>query len=248
MQHHLDKVQYHQRLAERYPSTRLHHAGLAAYHYALWDSLATGKSLLPLITDGAALVVTRKIEKPRVDVSYPYADGLKDLGLQYRLNRTLINKIHQMLKDQFRDASNLTIQGGYEVKLNASGLLSFYFNHSSMVLGSAHGMSAADSVSFAADSAEPLTLKQLFRTDTAYIKPLDEEIRRQMKKREIPLIRGFRGIRSDNGFYLTPKALVLYFQTYEYTPYVYGIPEFPIPYGALTGVLDYTGPLRALLQ
>ena len=47
-------------------------------------------------------------------------------------------------------------------------------------------------------------------------------------------------------FYIADKTLVIYFQLYEITPYVVGLPMFPISVFDLADIIDESGPLGRL--
>ena len=45
-------------------------------------------------------------------------------------------------------------------------------------------------------------------------------IEKKIVEWDVPLIEGFTQIRSDQDFYIADHSLVIYFQVYEWTPYV----------------------------
>ncbi|HHY20883.1 MAG TPA: DUF3298 domain-containing protein [Bacilli bacterium] len=69
----------------------------------------------------------------------------------------------------------------------------------------------------------------------------------QIKQRDIFLLNGFTVIRPDQDFYIADKALVIYFQLYEITPYAYGFPMFPISVYEIQDIIDENGPLGRML-
>ena len=90
-------------------------------------------------------------------------------------------------------------------------------------------------------------LSQLFKPGVDYITPISNEIKRQIKERDIPLIAEFTAIAPNQTYFLHEDNLVIYFAIYEYTPYYVGIPEFPIPIVSLRDLIGPTSPLYRFL-
>lgn len=86
-------------------------------------------------------------------------------------------------------------------------------------------------------------LEDLFKPGSDYVKKLSFLIDAQIKQRNIQLLSDFTVIRPDQDFYIADKALVVYFQLYEITPYVFGFPMFPISVYDIQDIIDEEGPL-----
>ena len=76
---------------------------------------------------------------------------------------------------------------------------------------------------------------------------LSEKIKKQIKERDIPVLGEFNKIRIDQDYYIADLSLVIFFQLYEITPYVYGIPYFPISIYEIEDIIDDNGPLGKML-
>lgn len=87
------------------------------------------------------------------------------------------------------------------------------------------------------------SLKDLFKPSSPYVERLSAIVAQQIKERDIGLLSPFTGIAADQSFYIADKTLVLYFQLYELTPYVFGFPFFPISVYELSDIIDEDGPL-----
>lgn len=88
----------------------------------------------------------------------------------------------------------------------------------------------------------------MFKPGSDYVKRLSALIQEQIKVRDIQLLNEFTAIRPDQDFYLADKSIVIYFQLYELTAYVYGFPMFPISVYELQDIIDENGPLGRLAQ
>ncbi|WP_337445661.1 RsiV family protein [Ornithinibacillus scapharcae] len=69
-----------------------------------------------------------------------------------------------------------------------------------------------------------------------------------MKQRDIQLIEDFTEISPNQDFYIADKSLVIYFQLYEITPYVYGFPMFPISVYQIQDIIREDGPLGRMAE
>ena len=107
----------------------------------------------------------------------------------------------------------------------------------------AHGMTVIKSLTFDLQKGKQAALKDLFKPGSDYVKRISDLIAVQIKERDIPLLVDFTAIKPDQDFYIADKALVVYFQLYEITPYAYGFPMFPISVYDLQDIIDENGPL-----
>ena len=81
------------------------------------------------------------------------------------------------------------------------------------------------------------------KPESDYVKRLSILINTQIKQRDIQLLNGFTVIQPNQDFYIADKALVIYFQLYEITPYAFSFPMFPISVFDLQDIIDENGPL-----
>lgn len=80
-----------------------------------------------------------------------------------------------------------------------------------------------------------------------YIAVISELIQAQIARRDVPVLEPFKSIRADQDFYVADRSLIVYFQLYELTPYVYGFPYFPISVYDLQQIVNEDGPLGPML-
>jgi len=72
-------------------------------------------------------------------------------------------------------------------------------------------------------------------------------IQNQIQDRQIPVISPFPGVTDYQEYYLTDKALVVYYQEIEFTPHYVGIPEFVIPCVQIKNMIRLDGPIGKLM-
>ncbi|MFC4103325.1 stalk domain-containing protein [Paenibacillus xanthanilyticus] len=191
----------------------------------------------------ALTLANRSIEqtkdKVEMTVQYPQLQGFADADVQSKINTLLAaeGKAYEtaglaFVKDfggeEWIGEYSLTYDVNYTVTKNDGGLLSLHFDVYTYS-GGAHGMYDLQSHTYDLKTGKELTLQEAAGGNANYIAIVNEEIKRQIKATDLPLIEPFTTIDADQRFYLRGDALVVYFGLYEYTPYAAGIPEFVIP-------------------
>ena len=187
-------------------------------------------------------------EEIKITLQYPRIEGLEDKALKDNLNRVLKDKAvaarNQGLKNA-EEMKKLKESGygsphkcetyfDYAVKYNQKGLLSIVLSDY-QYSGGAHGLTVQSSLTFDLETGKEYQLKDIFAQGTDYVSLISDEVKKMIQKQGAAeaLLNPFEAIREDQDFYLTKDGLVVYFQVYEYFPYVSGIPEFTIGYPIL---------------
>lgn len=186
--------------------------------------------------------------KPHVTVYYPEVFNLKNADVQMKINHAIVNTLNKMLveRDYYSD-SLVEMQAYYEIKTNERGILSLNLIVYSFT-GGAHGMTSIKSLTFDTKTGKQYSLKELFKADSNYEKILSDIIGKKIKDWKIQLLEEFKGIRSDQDFYIADTSLVIYFQLYEITPYVWGFPYFPIPLKDIADIIQPDSPLDRMIS
>ena len=182
---------------------------------------------------------------PDQTILYPRVIDMQRPGLQRFLNQTIVHQTQQLFTQQVGDipTSVEQMQASYEIKNNQRQILSLSLSNYTYHYQAAHGMTYIKSLTFDLQKGTLCELKDLFKPESDYAKELSTLIRAQIKQRDIQLLHDFIGIRPNQDFYIADKALVIYFQLYEITPYVFGFPMFPISVFDLQDIIDENGPL-----
>lgn len=195
-------------------------------------------------------IVTQVIRLgPNQTIYYPQIFHLKNPVVQYLINQAIAWEIQSLIQKQTAERPDSVVEmlGTYEIKNNQRNILSLTLANYTYHEQAAHGMTYLSSLTFDLTSGQKYTLNQLFKTGSHYIARLSTQILKQISERNIPLITDFVKIRPDQDFYIADKTLVIYFQLYEITPYVYGFPMFPISVYELEDVINDNGPLAKML-
>lgn len=193
---------------------------------------------------------TRTIKAPGVTIYEPNVAGLANRHAQQQINRTIDHTIQAMRKQQMQvfetGSSQREMLGHYEIKTNERGILSLILSNYAYSYPMAHGNTIARSLTFDVNTGKLYSLSDLFMPGSNYVKALSEQIAVQIKQRDLPLLDGFQAIKPDQDYYLADKALVVYFQLYEITPYYAGFPMFPISVYSVQSIAADPGPLTTL--
>jgi hypothetical protein len=196
---------------------------------------------------GPALAAPADISSLEAQLSYPQVYGLGEAG--QTINRTLAAEIDAFaakLNESINSSplkripttSKMQVNVSHGVDFNESPLLSVTITEW-FYTGGAHPMRYLRAFTFDTRTGERLQLADLFKGDADYRAKLNEIMNAQIAARKISVFpfTPFKGIRDDQEFFLSPEGLVVYYQLYEYTPYVAGFLKFPIPYDAVADIL-----------
>ncbi len=187
---------------------------------------------------------------PKINVYYPQVAHLKNVRLQRMINQAIVNQTQQLIDEQVGEMPTEVEEmvGSYEIKNNQRNVLSLSLSNYTYHHHAAHGMTFIKSLTFDLEKGKQCTLRDLFKPGSNYVQRLSALIHEQIKQRQIQTLGDFTTIRPDQDFYIADKTLVVYFQLYEITPYVFGFPMFPISVYDLQDIINEDGPLGRLAE
>lgn len=194
-------------------------------------------------------IETKNIRKssPSINVNYPIVTNLPHPAVEKKINTDIIHALNKLLVEQgFYSEHLVEMIGLYEIKTNERGVLSLSLTVYSFT-GGAHGLTITKSLTFDVKTGKQYELSELFKPDSDYVKVLSDMIEKKMVEWDVPLLEDFTQIRSDQDFYIADHSLVIYFQVYELTPYVYGFPYFPITIKDIEAIIREGGILEKMI-
>lgn len=180
-------------------------------------------------------------------VVIPRVAGLRYARVEQRINRTITQRIRGLLLSQGYGRPGVSVWTEQQITLNDQGVLSLWYDVYAYPERAAHGLTVRTSFNFSLLTGRLYRLSDLFLPTSDYIARLSAIIKQQIEQQGIPLIKEFQQISPNESFFMTREELVIYFQTYQYTPYYVGIPEFRIPYTEIAGLLSPQGPAYRFL-
>ncbi|WP_079506057.1 DUF3298 and DUF4163 domain-containing protein [Mesobacillus jeotgali] len=182
---------------------------------------------------------------PKRTVYFPRVINMANHEVERIINHSIVSQAQQLINQQIGNmpSSVEEMLGYYEIKNNQRDVLSLSQLNYTYHYHAAHGMTYIKSLTFDLQSGKVSELKDLFKPGSDYVKRLSDIIGKQIKNRNIQLLGDFKGIRENQDFYIADKSLVVYFQLYEITPYVFGFPMFLISVYELEDIIDEKGLL-----
>lgn len=185
---------------------------------------------------------------PDIQVYYPQVRQMQNLLLQRLINQKLVQQTQELIDKQIGNMPSTVVEmlGYYEIKNNQRDTLSITQSNYAYHHQAAHGMTYISSLTFDLQKGKLCKLKDLFKPGSDYVGRISELIKAQIAARDIFLINEFTEINPNQDFYIADKALVIYFQLYDITPYAYGFPMFPISVYELQDIIPETGSLARM--
>ncbi|MHB9144277.1 MAG: DUF3298 domain-containing protein [Symbiobacteriia bacterium] len=183
-------------------------------------------------------------EKLSIDIQYPQLSGGIPSGVAQDLNERFAAWAQDIRKTAEENAAQplpptrpayTTVgDGNYRVTYNTHGIFSIVLEAYSFT-GGAHGMTTRTPYTVSFLTGQTYQLQDLFKPGVDYVRILSDEIKKQMKERDLEqyLLQPFDAIKPDEKFYIEDGNLVIFFDLYEYFPYAWGFQEFPIPMASL---------------
>lgn len=196
-------------------------------------------------------IVTRNVYcNPQKMVHYPQVCGMQNIELEKYINQMIVDATQQLINEQVGNMPETVVEmlGSYEIKNNQRDVLSLSLSNYAYHDRAAHGMTYIKSLTFDLQKGTYCELKDLFKPGSDYVGRISAIIHEQIIQRDIQLLEPFKVIRPDQDFYIADKSLVVYFQLYEITAYVYGFPMFPISVYDLQDIIKEDGPLGRMLR
>jgi hypothetical protein len=221
---------------------------------------------LPTETPGPApLIVTRskKVEGKKqytIDLKYPFLEGSTDplFGLFNQEVDKTVNSIQQQFLDnleKFPATPDPNFQPSflgseYRITHGDAGLLSVLFTIDYYVSGAAHPNQYAVSLNLDIGRGKVLTLSDLFKPGSDYLKLISEACIQDLKKQArfewdsgaLPKEENYRS------WNITGDGLLISFDPYQVASYAMGPQSVTLPYASLKDILDPSGPLSPILN
>ncbi|MCI1945463.1 RsiV family protein [Clostridium luticellarii] len=192
----------------------------------------------------------QKLSPTNFSINYPVISNEKETESITKINNAIADEVGKLFRSQvllpevvdFHD-----VLGNYETMLNEKNILSILFSMGTYINHAAHGYTKYSSITANTETGQIYDFSDLFNPKVYYTKVLNELAMQYIKENNIDLISEYKGITEDQQYYLTPENLVLYYQIYEYTPYVYGLFKIEIPYNEITGIISPASPIARLI-
>ncbi|MGG6314402.1 DUF3298 and DUF4163 domain-containing protein [Paenibacillus macerans] len=185
--------------------------------------------------------IEKKIPEASIKVDYPQVSGLKRKSVQKKINTLLKDKAETFAANALKEAkasqpstpsgNPYEYVGTYKVTYNQDGVLSLYEDMYSYT-GGAHGITYREGLTFRLSDGKLLTLDEVLRANPNYRSIVDPEIARKLQQTE-GYFGNFQTIGPNPAYYVKDQGVTIFFQLYDYLPYVFGFPEYHFPFAKL---------------
>jgi hypothetical protein len=137
--------------------------------------------------------------------------------------------------------------------LSAPGnLISIKLVISTYIEGAAHPGSHARTVNYDLEAGRDVTLDQLFKPDSDYLKAIASYCIAELKTRDIDFQSNSAGAdptpQNYGNWNVTPEGLLITFDEYQVAAYALGPQTVTVPYADLASIIDSNGPLREYIK
>lgn len=176
-------------------------------------------------------------------VYYPQIEGILLKVVQERVN----NKLKELSGVKKIDPSvqlDSSYGGDFSITFFQKKLLVLELYGYDYPFGAAHGMPSRVYPHINLTNGRFYELKDLFKRNSNYVKVLSEYIANQIKtdpQYSYIFPDSYKGIKTDQPFYVTENTLHIYFTPYEIAPYAAGFPTFDIPFTDMMDIIDVKG-------
>ncbi|MDR3645342.1 MAG: RsiV family protein [Clostridia bacterium] len=173
--------------------------------------------------------------------AYPRLAGIQNDARQQRLNirfREMAQTARLSAELEAKMAPGAAVEGGYNFKItrNRGGILSVKLTDTRMRTGGVQTKSGGVTINTV--SGATYRLGDLFFDNADYVTMMNQKIKEQISQRgpDRTQFKDFKGIRSNQGYYLTEDSLVLILKS-DYSPENLAGQEFTIQLKSLEGSL-----------
>lgn len=208
-----------------------------------WDEKTKTLNLVPHRLNNIKIhtkTISKTLPEATIKVEYPQVSGLKNKGAEEKINTLLQSRADSFVEKSIKEAkesqpspngSPYEYLGNYMVTFNRKGLLSI-LEQTYAYTGGAHGNSIREGLTFNLKDGKLLTLDEILKGNPNYRSIVDPVIAAKLKQTE-GYFGGFETIGNNANYYLKDDGVVIFFQLYDYLPYVFGFPEFYFPFSEL---------------
>lgn len=180
--------------------------------------------------------------KPNKDylVYYPQVKGIEH---PVSVNQTLMS-LSAVKEIPAHAQLEANYMGDFDVTYYKKNLLVIEITGYNYPFGAAHGMPVRKYTHIDLQTGVLYQLKDLFKPSSPYVKVIGDIIGDQIKSTEkysYVFPDSYKGIQSDQPFFISEDAVNVYFAPYEIAPYVAGFPTFTIPFAELIGIINQNG-------
>ncbi|MEG0774004.1 WG repeat-containing protein [Clostridium sp.] len=206
------------------------------------DVIWSQNTIIPLNNQYEVVEVKYKPNKDYL-VYYPQIEGMESKAAEDNVNENLkeLSAIKPIESDTQLEYS---YSGDFSVEFFKENLLVLNLNGYEYYFGAAHGMPSDVYAHINLLTGDIYELKDLFKEESNYVKVLSDIVGQQIKnmgENSYIFTDTYKGIRTDQPFYVDEDELNIYFQPYEIAAFAAGFPTFKIPFSEIVDIINIEG-------
>jgi len=185
-------------------------------------------------------------------IHYPQLSGLSDMAVENKINKKLRDEFLGDYQNRKPEAEAIAqdISIDFSAAINKNLLIIEKYGYF-YPLGAAHGTPSREYFHIDSGTGVFYQLKDLFLPGGKYVSRLTSMVREQLVlDNRCFALSGEAGyfttdaeVLEEQDFLLGSDAIKIYYQPYEIASYAFGYPEFEIPYGRLSDIINTGGAL-----
>ena len=209
-----------------------------------------GRRYTPPETNVVSNLQTQVLSPPQFKLEYPFIENATNENAANIVNQEIIDVLNSLWLNEVlipEKINFIVVESAYEVPLDSNGLLSIVMSLYTRTQDNPSGNIVFTSLTVDVNTGKVYDLGDLFNTRMNYAKILSDIAMKKANEMNVNFIEPYNGITDTQQFYLTPQALVLYYQVGEYTPASMGLFRITIPYNEISNILYPESPIVRLM-
>jgi hypothetical protein len=218
---------------------------------ALGDTSGDASDNSPIDPPGLAYFKTLHEQGVGFDllIHYPYLQVSDDQTAEAydraieRFVRSMADSFESSVDPEALNPTSLTAD--YRILFNQDGLVSLYYQLTTVSVGSAHPGNSSMGFNFSSGLGRELHLSDLFQPGSGYLQVLSAFCTGKLKAdRRLVFEKGVQPtLENFHKWNITPDGLLITFDPYQVAPYSDGYIQITVPYSIVSSILDSRGPL-----
>ena len=209
-----------------------------------------GRRYAPLEENVVSNLQTQVLSPPQFKLEYPFIENAPNENASNIVNQEIIDTLNSLWLNEVlipEKVNFLIVESAYEVPLDSSGLLSIVMSLYTETQENPNGHTLFASLTVDINTGEVYDLANLFNNRINFTEILSNIAMRKVNEMNTDFIVPYSGVTDTQRFYLTPEALVLYYQIDEFTPASSGLFRITIPYNEISNILSPGSPIIRLM-
>lgn len=181
---------------------------------------------------------TDKTKNMEFEIKYPVISNMENKEIEQSLNKIIKEKFCVNAKSTEEDEEfKATLNTDYEITKQTDELISIKIFSSIFMEGAAHPSNTLEGLTLNMTTGKEIELKDLFKQDADFNKVLNGILKEKVTKLDFELFEEYKGLETQQEFYLTDESLIIFYVEGVYTPHAVGPLELKVEYKEIEKIL-----------